>query len=98
MGTWEQLDTELSVTNDTSALDELIEFCNSDSDFADLFEPAVRMAEGYKEAIEEGSKTGIHITAERLMSRESRYFLVIEFEFPIESAIAVPLLIYNLHK
>ena len=73
MGNWDELDTELSVSNDTSSLDDLIEICNSDSDFADLFEPAIRMAEGYKEAIDEGSKMGIHITAERLKDKESRH-------------------------
>ena len=72
MGSHEELDTELTVSNDVSALDELIDFCN-DSEFADLFEPAIEIAEQYKEAIDEGSKEGLLITANRLMSRESRY-------------------------
>ena len=73
MGTWDELDTELLVSNDTSALDDIIEACNSDSDFADIFEPALKIAEGLKPAIDDGSKEGIHIIAERLMNRESRY-------------------------
>lgn len=73
MGNWDELDVELLVANDVSALDDLIDVCNADSDFADIFEPAIRMAEGFKEAVDEGSKLGIQITAEKLKDKESRH-------------------------
>lgn len=73
MGAWDELDTELTVVNDISSLDELIDICNSEPEFADIFEPAIKTAEAYKEAIHDGSAEGLLITAERLGSRESRY-------------------------
>lgn len=71
MGTWEELDTELLVSNDVSALDDLANECGGE--FADIFEEVIKDANDLKTAIDEGSKEGILITANRLMSRESRY-------------------------
>ncbi len=72
MGTWDELDTELTVDNDVSALDDLIDAC-SDSEFGDIFADVEKIAEELKTAVDEGSKDGLEITAKRLMSRESRY-------------------------
>lgn len=71
MGAWEELDTELTVVNDVSALDDIINECNGE--FSEIFEDAVKTAEELKKAIDDGSKEGLEITANRLMSRESRY-------------------------
>lgn len=75
MGAWDELDTLVTATNDTSALDELINVCNSDSDFADIFEPAIRQAEAWKTAIEDGTKQGLEITAEKMVSMEQTEIL-----------------------
>lgn len=71
MGAWEELDTELTVSNDVSALDDIINECNGE--FADIFEEVIKDANDLKTAIDEGSQLGLEITADRLMSRESRY-------------------------
>ena len=71
MGTFEELDTELLVSNDVSALDDIISECSGE--FADLFQDTIKDANELKKAIDEGSKEGLLITANRLMSRESRY-------------------------
>lgn len=73
MGTWDELDTELTVANDVDALDDIIDACNSNSEFAELFEPTLKTATELKTAIDDGSKQGLYITAKRLMSREQRY-------------------------
>lgn len=72
MGTWDELDIEYSVRNETSSLDEIISECN-DSEFADIFAPAMEIAEKCKTAIDEGSKLGLQITADMTESRESRH-------------------------
>ncbi len=72
MGAWDELDTELTVVNDVSALDDLCDVCN-DSEFGDIFEDVKEIAENLKTAVDEGSKDGLEITAKRLMSREQRY-------------------------
>ena len=71
MGAWDELDTELTVVNDVSALDDIINECNGE--FADIFQEVIQDAGNLKEAIDEGSQIGLEITADRLMSRESRY-------------------------
>ena len=60
MGSWSELDTEVNVKLDTSELDELIQFLNSDP----IFAPAVAMAERYKRGLEDGSKLGAKTIAE----------------------------------
>ena len=71
MGAWDELDTELTVVNDVSALDDIVKECNGE--FADIFQEVIQDAETLKTAIDEGSQLGLEITANRLMSRESRY-------------------------
>jgi hypothetical protein len=75
MGAWDELDTLIEATSDVSALDDLIEVCNSDSDFAEIFEPAVQQAEAWKTAIEEGTEQGLEVTAENLVSMEQTEIL-----------------------
>ena len=60
MGTWDELDTEVNVTLDTVELDELIDFFANDP----IFEPAVEIAQRYKNGIIEGSKAGAKAIAE----------------------------------
>jgi len=60
MGTWDELDTEVNVNLDTGELDDLIDVLGSDP----IFEPAVEIAQRYKNGIIEGSKTGAKAIAE----------------------------------
>ena len=61
MGTWDELDTQVNVSLDTSELDELIQFLNDDPVFA----PAIELAEKYKKGIENGAKEGAETIAKR---------------------------------
>lgn len=60
MGAWDELDTKVNVSLDTSELDELIQLLNGDP----IFQPAIEIAERYKKGIEEGSKLGAKTIAE----------------------------------
>ncbi len=71
MGAWDELDTELTVSNDVSALDDIVNECSGE--FAEIFEDTLQTVEQLKVAIDEGSQDGLEIVANRLMSRESRY-------------------------
>ena len=64
MGTWDELDTDVNVSLDTSELDDLIEFLGDDSVFA----PAIEIAQRYKNGIEEGAKEGAENIAKRVKS------------------------------
>ena len=64
MGTWDELDTDVNVSLDTSELDDLIEFLGDDSVFA----PAIEIARRYKNGIEEGAKEGAENIAKRVKS------------------------------
>ena len=75
MGAWEELDIFVGATTDVSELDNLIEECNSDSDFADIFEGAIQEAEALKTAIEEGTEQGLDITASKIISIEQTEIL-----------------------
>lgn len=70
MGTWDELDIELSVENDVSGLDDIITECLG-SDFAEVFEPAIQTAEDLKDAIDEGSQLGLEIISEMTKDTES---------------------------
>lgn len=72
MGSWDELDIEVSARNDVSELDTLIAECNSDSDFAGIFDDVIKTAEECKTAIDEGTKVGLEIIADRVESREMR--------------------------
>ena len=61
MGTWDELDTQVNVSLDTSELDELIQFLDGDP----VFTPAIELAEKYKKGIEEGAKEGAETIAKR---------------------------------
>ena len=74
MGAWDELDTLVTAVNDTSALDDLINVCN-DSDFGDIFEPAIEQAEAFKTAIEEGTEQGLEVTANKMISMEQTEIL-----------------------
>ena len=74
MGAWDELDTLVTAVNDTSALDDLINVCE-DSDFADIFQPAIDTAEALKDAIEEGTEQGLLITANKMVSMEQTEIL-----------------------
>lgn len=52
MGTWDELDTEVTVELDTTELDDLINVLSNDP----IFQPALEIAERYKKGLEEGSK------------------------------------------
>lgn len=69
MGAWDELDTLIEADSDVSGLDDLINVCN-DSDFADIFEPAINQAEAWKNAITEGTELGLEITAGKMVSME----------------------------
>ena len=60
MGTWNELDTNINVSLDTSELDDLIQVLSDDS----IFAPAVEIAERYKKGLEDGSKVGARKIAE----------------------------------
>lgn len=72
MGSWDELDIEVSARNDLADLDELINECNSDSDFQDIFSDVIKTAEECKTAIDEGTKVGLEIIADRIEAREYR--------------------------
>lgn len=74
MGAWDELDTLVTAVNDTSALDDLINVCE-DSDFGDIFQPAIEQAEAFKTAIEEGTEQGLLITANKMVSMEQTEIL-----------------------
>ena len=75
MGAWDELDVFISSETDVSGLDDLIEVCSADSDFADIFEPAIEQAEAWKTAIEEGNEQGLDITANKIISAEQTEIL-----------------------
>ena len=60
MGSWNELDTKVNVSLDTTELDDLIAVLNNDSVLA----PAVEMAERYKKGLDDGSKAGAKKIAE----------------------------------
>ena len=64
MGTWDELDTHVNVTLDTSELDDLIDFLGEDQ----VFTPAIKIAERYKKGIEDGAKEGAKTIAKRVKS------------------------------
>ena len=70
MGTWDELDIELTVENDLTGLDDLITECMG-SEFDDVFEPAIEIAEDLKDAIDEGSQLGLEIISEMTKDTES---------------------------
>ena len=49
MGAWDELDTELTVVNDVSALDDIVKECGGE--FADIFEEVIKDANDLKTAI-----------------------------------------------
>jgi len=69
MGAWDELDIFIDADYDTDGLDEIIMEC-SDSDFSDIFEPAIEQAEAWKNAIEEGVEQGLDVTAGKIISLE----------------------------
>lgn len=75
MGAWSELDIFIDAENNLDGLEELIEVCTSDSDFADIFAPAVEQAEAWKTAIEEGTEQGIDVTAGKIVSLEQTEIL-----------------------
>ena len=62
MGTWDELDTEVNVNLDTVELDELIEVLGSDP----IFEPAVEIAQRYKNGINPTNPIVINISTKIL--------------------------------
>ena len=60
MGNWNELDTEVNVNLNTDELDELIEVLGNDP----IFQPAVEIAQRYKNGIIEGAKTGAKTIAQ----------------------------------
>ena len=70
MGAWEELDRIFSAEAETEGLDNLIEECSSDSEFIDIFAPAIEQAEAWKTAIEEGVQQGLDVTGGKLVSAE----------------------------
>ena len=60
MGNWNELDTEVNVNLNTDELDELIEVLGNDP----IFQPAVEIAQRYKNGIMEGAKTGAKTIAQ----------------------------------
>lgn len=60
MGNWNELDTEVNVNLNTDELDELIEVLTNDP----IFQPAVEIAQRYKNGIIEGAKTGAKTIAQ----------------------------------
>ena len=74
MGAWDELDVLITADSDTLGLEELIDVC-SDSDFDDIFEPAITQAEKWIDAIEEGTELGLEITANNLISMEQTEIL-----------------------
>lgn len=75
MGAWDELDVFIDSDVDISGLDEIIEVCSEDSDFAEIFEPAISQAEDWKNAIEEGNEQGLDITANKIISAEQTEIL-----------------------
>ena len=64
MGTWDELDTRVNVNLNTDELDELIEVLGEDP----IFQPALEIAERYKNGITEGAKLGAKTIAETVKS------------------------------
>ena len=60
MGNWNELDTEVNVNLNTDELDGLIEVLSNDP----IFQPAVEIAQRYKNGIIEGAKTGAKTIAQ----------------------------------
>ena len=71
MGAWDELDIEISAENDTLELENLITELD-DSEFADIFEPAKNIAEGFLQAIEDGTDAGLEIIASKISAVEKR--------------------------
>ena len=61
MGTWNELDTDITVSLDTSELDELMQSLGDDP----VFEPAIQLAQRYKKGIKNGAKQGAEEIAKR---------------------------------
>ena len=61
MGAWKELDTEINVEVDLTALDELITKFGGD----DIFEPLVQYAENLKKNIDDGSKEAVEDISKR---------------------------------
>ena len=64
MGAWDELDTNVNLTVDTSQLDALIDLLGDNP----VFKPAVDIAEKFKKGIQEGSKEGASKIANRIKS------------------------------
>lgn len=60
MGTWNELDTEVTVELDSTELDELINVLSDDP----IFQPALEMAENYKKGLQDASKIAARKIAE----------------------------------
>ena len=72
MGAWEELDREILLDSSTDDLDSLIEELSSDSEFADIFEPAIKQTEAYKKAFEDGCEQGMEVIAQNLVAKEQK--------------------------
>lgn len=70
MGSWEELDTEISVIVDNSELDNMVESLNDEDG---VFEPLYDIVENLKSGIEEGSKKGVADLARRNKSFQEQY-------------------------
>ena len=71
MGAWDELDREFILDSSTDDLDELIDELDS-GDFGDIFEPALKQAEAYKEAFEDGCEQGMEVIANNLVAKEQK--------------------------
>ena len=61
MGAWDELDTEISVTVDTTELDELLEICGG----SDIYEPLEASVNRLKKGLTDGSKEAVRDIARR---------------------------------
>ena len=69
MGAWDELDTEISVTLDTSGLDDLMDSL----DFDDVFEPLYETLDNLKTGLDDGSKEGVEDIANRNRSFQEQF-------------------------
>lgn len=69
MGAWDELNTEISVENDFTDLDNLLSL----DDELGIFEPVHKIVDDLKSAIDEGSQRGVFELAKRNISFQEKW-------------------------
>lgn len=73
MGAWDELDTEINVTVDTSELDELLEICGG----SDIYEPLEASVNRLKKGLTDGSKEAVKDIARRNKSFQEQLINIV---------------------